>query len=162
MNLFILDWMPTTAAIYNCDRHVVKIILEAVEMMAYAYSPGKFILPGYKRSNRHFNHPMSQWVRMSRQNFDWTYQHAIALCQEYTFRYEKVHSYEKHIHWIGRNMPIDNLSNLGQTDWPRCFGPWRDTVGVSNNAIQDYRRYYMVAKRRFLTWKKRPIPDWYV
>lgn len=162
MNLFILDFMPVTAAQYNCDRHVIKIILEAVEMMAYAYDADDFKpLKWVHKANRHLNHPMSRWVRASRQNFDWTYQHAVALCQEYTFRYDKVHSYEQHVQWIGMNMPIDNLSNFGQTDWPRCFGPWKDILETTNNAVQDYRKYYMVAKR-FATWKKRPIPDWYI
>lgn len=161
MNLFILDKMPNTAAIYNCDRHVVKIILEAVEMMGYAYNPGEFILPGFSHSRPHFNHPMSKWVRMSRQNFDWTFLHAMGLCHEYTYRYDKVHAYQKHVEWIGANMPINNLSNIGQTDNPRCFGKWSDIIEPTNDVIQDYRKYYMVAKR-FATWKRRPIPEWYI
>ena len=161
MNLFVLDLMPVTAATYNCDRHVVKIILEAVEMMAYAYDLGKFKpLPRFLKTGRHLNHPMSKWVRGSRQNFDWTYQHTVALCDEFVFRYEHEHSYRPHVTWIGLNMPVFNLPDIGMTDSPRCFGPWKDSVGVTDDVVYDYRRYYMAAKR-FATWKKRPTPEWY-
>lgn len=161
MNLFVLDTMPDVAARFNCDRHVVKIILEAVEMMGYAYSHGEFKpLPWLSPKRRHLNHPMSKFVRASKQNFDWTFQHTVALCDEYTFRYKKVHAYKKHVDWIGMNFPLSNLHDLGRTDWPRCFGPWREVVGVTDDAVYDYRRYYMIAKR-FATWKHRPIPDWY-
>ena len=160
MNLFILDYVPTTAAQYYCDRHCVKIILEAVEMMGYAYDPGEFILPWVHKKGKHRNHPMSRWVRMSKHNFDWAYQHAVALCQEFHFRYDHEHTYQKHIAWIGSNIPQYNLSDLGPTDWPRCFGEWKEIIGDSGDIVNDYRRYYMVAKR-FATWKKRTIPFWY-
>ncbi len=161
MNLFILDRMPVTAARYYCDKHVEKIILEAVEMMGYAYDPGEFILPRVKSFKSHENQPMARWVRGSKQNFDWTYAHTEALCEEHFFRYDKPHSYMSHVKWIGSNMPVDNLSNFGQTDWPRCFGDWSDVIETTNDAVQDYRRYYMVAKR-FATWKKRQMPYWFV
>lgn len=161
MNLFILDLMPVTAATYYCDRHVVKIILEAVEMMGFAYDQGEFKPLPWLKHARHYNHPMSVWVRSSLQNFDWTYQHAVALCCEYTYRYDKVHSYLQHIDWIGANLPLSNLSDMGRTDWPRCFGPWKEKVGITDDIVQDYRRYYMLAKR-FATWKKRNIPYWFV
>jgi hypothetical protein len=161
MNLFILDLMPVTAAQYNCDRHVIKIILEAVEMMGYAYDSGEFKpLLLLHSKGKHVNHPMSKWVRGSKQNFDWTLQHANALSDEYTFRYGKQHAYRTHLHWIEMNLPVGNLPNFGQTDWPRCFGEWRDIVGVTNDVVYDYRRYYMLAKR-FAKWTKRLAPEWY-
>jgi hypothetical protein len=161
MNLFILDWMPVTAAQYNCDRHVVKIILEAVEMMGYAYDNKKFLpIPNLLHSSKYYNHPFSKWVRASRQNFDWAFQHTTALCDEFAYRYGHEHSYRPHVEWIGMNFPLDNLPNLGQTDFPRCFGKWKETIEISDDAVYDYRRYYMLAKR-FATWRKRPTPEWY-
>lgn len=161
MNLFVLDLMPVTAAQYNCDRHVIKIILEVVEMMGYAYDKGDFKpLPLLYKKGRHVNHPMSLWVRGSKCNFDWTLQHAYGLCDEYSYRYDKVHAYRKYIDWIAFNLPINNLPDFGRTDWPRCFGPWKEVIGNSGDIVKDYRKYYMIGKR-FATWKKRPIPEWY-
>lgn len=34
MNIFILDTEPTTAAHLHCDKHVVKMILEAAQMLS--------------------------------------------------------------------------------------------------------------------------------
>lgn len=159
MNLFILDKCPTVAAQFNCNRHVVKIILEAVEMMGYAYNPDNFVLPGFSHKRPHYNHPMSKWVRCSKENFNWTLEHAFGLCHEYTYRYEKIHAYQKHIEWISSNMP--SIENSNQTDWPRCFGKWSGVIIPTESAVEDYRKYYIVAKRNFVAWKKRETPHWF-
>lgn len=164
MNLFVLDPMPVIAAQYNNDSHVRKISLEAVEMLGYAFDHGQFKpWPWLHKSGRHYNHPMSQWVRRSRQNYDWTIQHAYALCDEWLYRFERDrhHKCREYLDWISANLPIHNLSNFGQTDWPRCFGQFKDRINLSDNAIYDYRNYYMVAKRHLAVWTKRPIPEWY-
>ena len=37
-----------------------------------------------------------------------------------------------------------------------------DYCKVQNNPIQAYKSYYINEKKRFATWKKRQIPNWYV
>jgi hypothetical protein len=164
MNLFILDRLPRQAAQQNCDAHVRKIILESVEMMGYAFDEGEFKPWKWLHDKGlHVNHPMSRWVRYSRQNFDWALQHAYSLCDEFFYRFDKIqhHKCREYIDWIAANLPMDNLPDNGQTDWPRCFGHYKETVGITNDAVYDYRRYYMIAKRHLANWTKRPIPDWY-
>jgi hypothetical protein len=164
MNLFILNRLPGLAARDNCDSHVRKIILEAVEMMGYAYDEGEFKpIPWLHIKGRHYSRPMSIWVRENRRNFDWTLQHVYALCDEYVYRsdHKNQHAYLKHIDWIAAHLPIDKLPDEPQTDWPRCFGAYEEQVGVTEDAIYDYRRYYMLAKRHIAKWTKRPIPEWY-
>lgn len=162
MNLFILDKMPGIAAQFNNDSHVRKIILESVEMMGYTYDDGDF-KPWLwlHKKGRHLNHPMSIWVRSSRANFDWTLQHAYALCDEFAFRFGKSHKCREHLDWIAANLPLDNLQSSMQTDWPRCFGQFKEVIEKSEDAIYDYRRYYMIAKRHLATWTRRGIPEWY-
>ena len=164
VNIFILDRQPDIAAQYYNDFHVRKIILESVEMMGYAYTPGTFSpLPNLHEHRRHFNHPMSLFVRRSKQNFDWTLQHAQALCREFTFRNKigKIHAYQSKIDWIAANLPLENLSNSGLTDWPRCFGQVKETVGETNDIVYDYRRYYVIGKRHLAKWTKRETPFWW-
>lgn len=129
-------------------------------MMGWAFDDGKFILPWVRHSNRSYRHPMARWVRESKQNYDWTYLHTVALCDEFMLRYDHEHSYKKHVLWIGANFPLNNLSNLGRTEPPRCFGEWKEVIGDSGDIVQDYRKYYMLAKR-FATWKNRPVPEWW-
>lgn len=161
MNIFVLDYMPITAARFYCNSHLLSGILEITTMMGLAYDDGDFKpISGLGSKNRYYNYSMSRWVRLSRQNFDWTLQHTYALCDEFLFRYEHQHSYRPHIDWISRNLPMINLSDFGLTDWPRCFGAWKDTVGVTNDVVYDYRRYYMLAKR-FAVWTRRPTPEWF-
>lgn len=163
MNLFILDRMPEQAAIYNCDAHVRKIILEATEMMGYAYNKGEFApWPWVSSKGRHFNHPMSKWVRESRQNFDWTLQHGYALCNEFEYRFGKKHKCKDYMDWIAMNIPIDNLENTERTDWPRCFGAYKEDMDLTQDAVFDYRNYYKIAKRHLIKYTKREIPEWYV
>jgi hypothetical protein len=164
MNLFILDGQPDKAAQFNCDAHVRKIILESVEMMGYAYDHGQFKpWPWLSVSGRHKNHPMSKWVRRSKQNFDWTLQHAYALCDEFFYRFNKTqhHKCRQHIDWIASNLPIGNLPDFEQTDWPRCFGVFREQVGISDDAVLDYRRYYKIGKSHLALWTKRGEPFWW-
>jgi hypothetical protein len=164
MNLFILDFQPEQAARYYNDSHVRKIILEAVEMMGYAYDQGNFKpLPWLSVNSRYVNHPMSIWVRTSLQNFDWTLQHTYGLLDEFAHRQKDnhQHAYRKHVDWIALNLPLKNLINIGQTDWPRCFGQFRERVGVTDNPVHDYRRYYMIAKQEMAKWTRRPTPEWF-
>lgn len=164
MNLFILDRMPVIAAQYNNDSHVRKIILEATEMMGYAFDHGKFKpWPWLHYSGNHFNHPMALWVRENRANFDWTLQHAYGLCDEFFYRFNKQHKCRDYVDWISANLPLKSLdSSSTMTDWPRCFGLWKDEIYLSDDAVYDYRRYYMKAKRHLAKWTKREIPEWYV
>jgi hypothetical protein len=37
MNIFVLDKDPHAAAHYHCDKHVVKMILEAGQMLCAAH-----------------------------------------------------------------------------------------------------------------------------
>lgn len=162
MNLFILDRMPVQAARYNCDSHVRKIILESIEMMGYTYDEGKFEpLPLLHKKGRHLNHPMSLWVRQTKQNFDWTLQHAYGLSEEFTYRTGKIHAWHKHLDWIAFNLPLNNLYDYEQTDWPRCFGEFKEIIEVTDDAVRDYRKYYKLGKRHLAKWTKREIPEWY-
>ena len=94
MNIFYLSECPVEAAQYQCDKHVVKMILESAQMLCTAHHacptaaprPEKF----YKQA--HLNHPSTIWVRTATANYDWMIVHALALCEEYTHRYGKIHS----------------------------------------------------------------------
>ena len=81
MNIFYLDKNPTVAASYFYDKHKVKMILECAQMLCTAHiALGNEDVP-YKKS--HLNHPSSVWVRANKENYQWLYDHMLALGKEY-------------------------------------------------------------------------------
>lgn len=93
MNLFYLDRDPVVAASYHYDKHKVKMVLEAAQMLCtahhcYGSSAQKANVP-YRQA--HLNHPSTVWVRRSRTTYLWAYEYMIALGKEYTKRYGKEH-----------------------------------------------------------------------
>lgn len=89
MNLFYLDSDPVEAARMQCDRHVVKMILETAQMLSTAHVELDGIQVAYKAT--HKNHPSTVWVRKQRGHYEWAWRHMMALGDEYTRRYGKVH-----------------------------------------------------------------------
>ena len=113
MNLFILDRNPVVAAQDQCDKHVVKMIVESAQMLSTVHRmldgnetrrrsvSGKTMTKYYELPDDredvlykacHFNHPCTIWTRESCCNYTWHYKHFAALCDEYTYRYDKIHS----------------------------------------------------------------------
>ena len=98
MNIFYLSPCPKQSAKDQCDKHVVKMILESAQMLCTAH---RFLDSSewadeaglYKMA--HKNHPSSIWVRSSVHNYTWLYVHMVALMNEYTNRYGKHHATEK-------------------------------------------------------------------
>lgn len=94
MNIFILSKDPIIAAQMQCDKHVVKMILETAQLLCSPFEKGE---APYKRS--HFNHPSAIWTRENKSNYEWLITHGLALCEEYTFRYGKEHKSKQVILW---------------------------------------------------------------
>ena len=93
MNIFYLDKDPKLAAIYQYNKHVVKMILESAQMLCtahhcYGSTEQKANVP-YKQA--HLNHPSTIWARQSKSTYMWLYNHMIALGTEYYVRYGKTH-----------------------------------------------------------------------
>ena len=93
MNIFYLDKNPYKAAIYQYNKHVVKMILESAQMLCtahhcYGSAEQKANVP-YKQA--HLNHPSTIWARQSKSTYMWLYDHMMALGTEYYVRYGKTH-----------------------------------------------------------------------
>ena len=99
MNLFFLAQNPQDSARLQADVHIVKMILELYQMLCTAlrFAQNHFVWPFALCKITHKNHPTTKWIRFSAQNFMWAAQHGIALCEEYTRRYDKVHALESKI-----------------------------------------------------------------
>ena len=155
MNIFILDNDVKKAAAYHNDKHCVKMILELAQLMSTAHhvTESPFADKLYKKT--HVNHPCAIWVRESESNYLWTYRLFVALCDEYSLRYGRLHkTFSERAGWLAM---IPELPNVGQTEFKQCMP---DDCKVEGDAVQAYRNYYKLHKSHIATWKTDP-PDWW-
>lgn len=164
MNIFILDEHPVKAAQYYCDKHIPKMCVELYQQLGSAVirhgaTPDQMPLTskGTPLKGGYHNHPCTRWCGDSRINFMWAMTHALALCEEYTSRYFKVHSCEKGLsHLACMQYMID-----GERFTP--FALAMPNQYKSHNAVYSYRQYYIHEKKNFAKWEKlNNTPEWWI
>ena len=174
MNIFYLDNDPVKSAELHCDKHVVKMIIEYAQLMSTAHR----VLDGdlyedrtannhrikrwrlsdsnmenvlYKAS--HINHPSNIWIRSSDSHYQFVYDMFVALCNEYTHRYGRVHLTEEKLKDVLQHLP-SNIANINFVDPPQAMP---DDVKTSD-AVDAYQNYYRVYKKGFAKWTDRETP----
>jgi len=159
MNIFLLDECPHKAAKLNCDTHCSKIILEIAQMLSTAFNLQDIKAP-YKTT--HANHPVSKWIRESKENFEWTLKHGTALYLEKLFRTKKGHKSFDVIEWARANKDTLVFPMKGLTPFAVAINPgslcctYREFE--SGDAVQKYQMYYKYDKQKIAKWTGRSIP----
>jgi len=182
MNLFVLDNCPVEAARLQCDKHVVKMIVESAQMLSTVHrmldgvqtrmpsKSGKTMSKAWTLPDSrddilyravHMHHPCTIWTAESNNNYNWHYVHFVALCDEYQYRYGKVHATNTLLRDALKNPPINiptgplTKQPLAMKANPECMD-YRDIVG-------SYRKFYQTKQDRFkMAWTKRPVPEWFI
>ena len=157
MNIFVLDYDPTIAAQMASDKHNVKMILESAQLLCTAVRLNGGNAP-YRITHR--NHPCTKWASKNKANWNWLKEYAMALCEEYTHRYGKVHKSQPIISQLtDRSIPDGKL-----TPFPLCMPPYFRKKDV----VESYRNYYINGKKymnkgKGPQWNKDPsrLPSWY-
>lgn len=166
MNLFILSLLQKEIAEFMMDKHVSKILLEAVQMLCSA----KRTLDPEDESSEHIykmahkNHPVTIWCRTSKENFIWVLKLVDELHNEWRYRYghpdTKFHkSYLMAMH-LKQHMPTDDkFETIGLTPFALAM----PDQFKCDDPVTAYRKYYMSEeKQKIATWKKkRGRPEWY-
>ena len=164
MNIFTLHTNPRMAARMQCDKHVVKMPLESAQMLASAlrrYGATDIDMPftkaGKPYGNSHPNHPCTVWAGDTRANFTWLCEHGLALCEEYTNRYDKVHACSHAIRHLAR---FDNYIPAGRrTSFAQAMP---DEYKSPRAPVSAYRKYYISDKADIAVWNKgRLAPHWW-
>lgn len=189
MNIFYLDSDPQTCAEMHVSKHVVKMIIEYAQLMSTAHrvidgteytdltANGRRIKRWRLDDEReqtlmkasHINHPSAIWCRENKENYKWLYDMWCWLCNEYTYRYGKVHACQR-LKDVLYNAP----KNLRDGDFfaPTPAMPPDVKVLAENpkpgrkyDSLKSYHNYYNISKRAFATWQgkvnSRPTPSWY-
>ena len=152
MNIFILDKDIEKCAQYHCDQHVIKMILESVQMLCTALNKKGFNTP-YKST--HVKHPCVLWVEESFGNYSWLKNLALALNAEYRFRFEK-DSDHKSI-FVLNELSNYIYENRGLTEFAQAMP---DKYKIPGDAVKAYRQFYLGEKMRFAKWTRRSAPEW--
>ena len=181
MNIFVLSKDPFEAARLQCDKHVVKMIVESAQMLSTTHRlldgtmelvPSKsgkrmvkyFKLPDERENlfykNVHETHPCTLWTMKNSMNYFWHYEHFTALCDEYTYRYGKIHSTDTLLREPLKRLP-NNISLFGnQTEHPLAMKA--NPECMMDDVVESYRAFYQTKQDRFkMVWSKRPTPEWF-
>ena len=144
MNIFVTDPSPILSAQCLPDKHVVKMPLETSQMLSivcsdkWGHGYGELHKKDgtlYKTEKGAFrNHPCTVWANESIINAWWLVAHGMALCEEYTYRYDKVHSCEKTILEAGSIIPFT-------MERPKSFVRAMPDVLKNNIAISTFTAY---------------------
>ena len=177
MNIFILDENHDKCAEYHVDKHIVKMPLEAAQMICttlwvdkyLGYTPRKLTkeelaLLREKKKNepRDFpylptmhNHPCTIWARTTLDNYEWLVCYALALNDEYRFRYGKEHKSVRDVILKlpdPSSLPRDALTPFAQAMPDELKG---------KDGVVAYRKFYHKDKATFASWKYREKPPWW-
>ena len=95
-------------------------------------------------------------TRQSLSNYNWLVSHALAISDEYTKRYNKVHKSKAIIEWCRDfgGKPLDiGLTNFIQA-MPKQY--------QQDDPVEAYRQYYIQEKFMFAEWKEPATkPAWF-
>ena len=175
MNVFALDNDPVIAAQMHCDKHVVKMIIEYAQLMSTAHRVLDGALYLDKTANNrnirrwqlarhddviykasHINHPSNIWARKTSGNYQYLHTMWIALCNEYTLRYNKKHLTQIKLENILCLEPT-NIPDGEMTELPQAMPDDAKLL----NVVDAYRNYYNKHKSSFAKWTNRPTPSWF-
>ena len=186
MNIFVLHDDPVLAAQNQCDKHVVKMIVESAQMLSTVHrmldgtitkrpsKSGKRILKYYELHDDrehilykavHHNHPCTVWSRENCCNYNWHYEHFVALCDEYTYRYGKIHSTDTKLRTLLKELPKGILHTNCKSAFKLAMGSNPECVVVGlggTDVVESYRNFYHTKQERFkMDWTKRNVPEWF-
>ena len=160
MNIFAIegqnnqvDWIKSAQSQDN--YRVVKMILESCQMLCTTLNEqaGKQITP-YRST--HKSHPSTKWVGASSSNFEALVIHTVAMLEEYTERFGKVHKcagvLEKCIELYDPLLFSSQESTRLPLAMPCEFH--------SDNIVESYRRFY--ASKPRIRYPKDKMPDWFL
>ena len=107
------------------------------------------------------NHPCTIWANETVSNARWLIRHGLALCEEYSNRYAKVHSCLHTLAYANQIFPLDAIHQTKRT--PFVFaGPDEFKYDKSIDIFTAYKRYIASkpwVKDNYLRIPNRK-PDW--
>lgn len=184
MNIFPVQKTPKGSAIEHVDKHVVKMNVEYPQLLSTAHRviDGTEYIDKGSRGQRvkrwrlegddehiiykacHVNHPSAIWCRENIEQYMWLYDLWVALGEEYTYRYGKVHTCHQKLNERLATPPRGLKSGTfkmpypAMKQFPHCIVNGDDG---EVDVVESYRNFYKEDKAGFAVWSKRPTPEWW-
>ena len=193
MNIFALSKDPREAAQMMIDKHVIKMPTESCQMLHtnalyFMYVDHYNSTPSLRELKQFhtdiasnlmkpamLNHPSTIWARETKGNWDYLYEHALSLCEEYTLRYGREHgSYQRILDTPDYPYKNDTsaltpvtiaMADQYRLDPIEFYNTARVQYGIEYDewdfVIASYRNYYLEGKWRFAEWRNDRRPEWW-
>ena len=189
MNIFILDKKLEKSIEYHIDRHIVKMPLEAAQMLSTTVAIDRFLgyvprkltseetkflrqevlkasaegnWPYYKPT--HVNHPCNIWARSDKTKFIYLYTYLIGLGAEKLHRYPNNPPHKSVGIMDGCYESVQHLPH-----WSKAgFALAMPDKYKCDDEVESYRKYYCAEKvydrsgNRMDNWTNRSKPEWFV
>jgi hypothetical protein len=182
MNIFYLHSDPKVCAEWAVDKHVVKMILEAAQLLSTAHrvldgvetttivtkqdsffvkkrKVKQWVLPDHRNTEfykaTHINHPCAIWARESNNNYNWLWSYLYEHCKEYTRRYGKVHKIEREGLLMALSQPPRNIPISHFFQPPSAMDA---KYIISGDSRVNYCNYYKKGKAHLHSWKAPALP----
>ena len=154
MNIFIFDTDIKKNVKQYCNRHVVKMITESAQILCTVLHKNG-IEAHYKPT--HANKEVTIWAGRSKANFIYLLELGLAIGNEYTYRYGKIHKSQYVLFDIQ-----DKLSRIEFKEFELTpFIQYTKEIKHEDVTIA-YRMYFNKYKQHIAKWKKRDVPEWFV
>jgi len=101
------------------------------------------------------NHHCVLWAESSFDNFSWLSDLAVALNDEYRFRFEKQTDHKSIS--VLREISHHEFERSGLTEFAQAMP---DKFKVPGDAVKAYRQFYLGEKMAFAKWTKTDVPHW--
>lgn len=179
MNLFVLDKDPLKAAMYQHNKHVIRMTSETAQIITNiirvkhsniscfteyldSHKPDMSLL--CKLYNP--NHIAVRWASSNLENFYWTVNLLESLLMEYDYRYGKPNKFKKARYILtycklfihARPILYGGLTKIKKPTQFCFIGP--DIYLYPGDIIKSYREYYIAEKLPNKKYTKREIPKW--
>ena len=111
--------------------------------------------PGYRPVHAH--HPCTIWIRTSVENYLWAAALALAIAEEYEYRWPgRTHSCKAHATWLKANPPLPSLPAISRTPFAMAM----PIEYKMSDPVQAYINFYKGSKRErgLTTYTRRGPP----
>lgn len=169
MNIFLLSLIRNECVRWYADKHIVKMILELAQLLysvwgVIEHSNWRNYAPEGSYKTTHINHPISIWLRQSKENYKFAASYAHPMLNEYSRRYGKIHGCERHLNWLVYNVPF-NLSDNPLIQMPQAMPDEfkvNNGCGTMEDTVLAYRNYYIGVKIKEIkiTYTNTEWPYW--